>query len=190
MNHVTGTGRALNIAALAFVALATSSCKSEPQFFRVKQMGDKYVVSGKGYAISADFPAMPKMTQVETTNLTVNNAELIANNDYVGIACFSAPSGQLDSMASHHDLFVDAMRMQLQARGMTVKTDRPLTGNGHVFEGPSVFPQLQNQNAYTVVQMFIARKLQKVCQLTAASVGATLSAAAQQFIDSAVINDQ
>ena len=58
------------------------------------------------------------------------------------------------------------------------------------FEGPSVFPQLQNQNAYTVVQMFIARKLQKVCQLTAASVGATLSAAAQQFIDSAVINDQ
>lgn len=188
MNHATGTGRALNMVAVAFVALA--ACKNEPQFFRVKQMGDKYVVSGQGYAISADFPAMPKITQVETPKLTVNNAELIVNNDYVGIVCFSAPSGQLDSMASHHDLFVDAMRMQLQARGMTVKTDRPLTGNGHVFEGPSVFPQLQNQSAYTVVQMFIARKLQKVCQLTAASVGATLSASAQQFIASAVINDQ
>ena len=102
----------------------------------------------------------------------LNRAEFVANN------------------VTATERIVDAMRMQLQARGMTVKTDRPLTGNGHVFEGPSVFPQLQNQNAYTVVQMFIARKLQKVCQLTAASVGATLSAAAQQFIDSAVINDR
>lgn len=172
------------------VALMATACSSDEPFFRVKQMGGKYVVSGQRYSISVDFPAKPTLKRADTGKFTIDNAELIQANDYMGEACFSVPGEQMAQMANRTDLAVELMRMQLVARGVTISSERSLdTANGHQFEGQAKMPELGNQPSHIVVKMFIAQRLKRICQATVATVGNVLSPAALTFIESTIVND-
>ena len=177
--------------ATAVATVATvSGCGSDAPFFRVKQIGDKYVVSGQRYSISVDFPAKPTLKRTNTGKFTVDNAELIQPNDYMSEACFSLPDEQMVQLANQAELAVGLMRMQLIARGVTISSERSLdTANGQRFEGHVNMPELDNQMSHIVVKMFVAQRLKRICQATVATVGNVLSPAAFAFIESTVVND-
>ncbi len=178
------------VIAATTLATAVVACGSDDPFFRVKQMGGKYVVSGQRYSISVDFPAKPTLKRTDAGKFTVDNAELIQANDYMGEACFSVPGDQMAQMANRADLAVELMRMQLVARGVTISSERSLdTANGHQFEGQTNMPELGNQTSHIVVKMFMAQRLKRICQATVATVGNVLSPAALTFIESTVVSD-
>ena len=178
------------VIAATTLATAVVACGSDDPFFRVKQMGGKYVVSGQRYSISVDFPAKPTLKRSEAGKYTIDTAELIQANDYMSEACFSLAAEKMARVATMPDLPMDLMRAQLTARGMTITAERRLdTANGRLFEGQSKIPELGNQNSYIVVKMFMAQRLNKICQATAASIGNVLSPAALTFIESTVVND-
>ena len=171
-------------------AVSVGGCSSDDPFFRIKQMGGKYVVSGQRYSISVDFPAKPTLKRTDAGKFTLDIAELIQPNDYMGEACFSLPGDQMAMVATRPDLPIELMRMQLIARGVTIASEHPLdTANGHLFEGQGKMPELGNQTSHIVVKMFMAQRLKKICQATAASVGNVLSPAALTFIDSTIVSD-
>lgn len=133
--------------------------------------------------ISVDFPAKPTLKRTDAGKFTVDNAELIQANNYMGEACFSVPGDQMAQMANRADLAVELMRMQLVARGVTISSERSLdTANGHLFEGQVNMPELGNQTSHIVVKMFMAQRLKRICQATVATVGNVLSPAALTFI--------
>ncbi|MBP9085026.1 MAG: hypothetical protein KBG15_02865 [Kofleriaceae bacterium] len=177
---------------LASVVMATAlaGCSSDEPFFRVKQMGEKYVVSGQRYSISVDFPAKPTLKRPAAGKFTNDMAELILPNDYMSEACFSLSGKHMAMLATQPDLPIELMRMQLNAVGVTIASERSLdTANGRLFEGHVKMPELGNQPSHIVVKMFLAHRLKKVCQATAATVGNVLSPAALTFIESTVVND-
>ncbi len=174
----------------ATTVVTVGGCSSDEPFFRVKQMGGKYVVSGQRYSISVDFPAKPTLKRTDAGKFTLDIAELRQPNDYMGEACFSLAGDQMAMLATRPDLPIELMRMQLIARGVTIASERSLdTANGRVFEGQGNMPELGNQNSHIVVKMFMAQRLKKICQATAATVGNGLSPTASTFIDSTIVND-
>ncbi len=178
------------VIAATTLATAVVGCGSDDPFFRVKEMGGKYVVSGQRYSISVDFPAKPMLKRSEVGKYTIDTAELIQANDYMSEACFSLAAEQMARVATVPDLPMDLMRAQLTARGMTITAERRLdTANGRLFEGQSKIPELGNQNSHIVVKMFMAQRLKRICQATVATVGNVLSPAALTFIDSTIVAD-
>jgi hypothetical protein len=173
---------------LATCSVLAASCGNSEPFFRVKQIGNAFVVSGSAYSISVGFPMRPKLLQSEIRSFEIDTAEVTQGDDYLGVACFSVSSETLAAADRNATALVDLMRSQLRSQGTTIVNDRPLDlASGHLYEGQRAMPEFQGNIAYIVIKVYQAKSIKKVCQVTAATVGPNLSAIAQSFLDSTAI---